>query len=172
MRCLEGGEVFLVFTDCGIVGEKEFMDPSRILLRPGTLADDEFCFNVMKEALGGYIAQVWGWNEQFVREFHRDEFERSQPNIIVWDGRDIGTVEVVREKSEWVLTRFYLLPEFQGQGIGSVLMRQVILEAEEAGLPIRLRVLKNNPARRLYERFGFVVVDETEMNYVMRRETK
>jgi len=37
-------------------------------------------------------------------------------------------------------------------------------------IPIVLGVLKNNPARRFYERLGFTVVGETDMKFMMRRE--
>ncbi len=36
--------------------------------------------------------------------------------------------------------------------------------------PIVLTVLKNNPARRLYERFDFVVVDHQGIKFQMRRD--
>jgi hypothetical protein len=37
------------------------------------------------------------------------------------------------------------------------------------GKPLALTVLKNNPARRLYERFGFSVVGEAGVKFEMRR---
>jgi ribosomal protein S18 acetylase RimI-like enzyme len=47
-------------------------------------------------------------------------------------------------------------------------MRRLI--AEWQARPIVLTVLKNNPARRLYERLGFAVIGETDMKYMLRRE--
>ena len=42
-------------------------------------------------------------------------------------------------------------------------MLLVMEQAREIGLPIRLRVLKNNPrARAFYERLGFGCVGETD----------
>ncbi len=35
-----------------------------------------------------------------------------------------------------------------------------------------LGVLKNNPARRLYERLGFAVASETDTKFMMRREAR
>jgi ribosomal protein S18 acetylase RimI-like enzyme len=35
--------------------------------------------------------------------------------------------------------------------------------------PIALGVLKNNPARRLYERFGFSIVGENDYKVFMKR---
>lgn len=54
-----------------------------------------------------------------------------------------------------------VLPGFRGKGVGSRLL-QGLLDAAEASYPaISLSVAKTNPARRLYRRFGFIVVAET-----------
>jgi predicted GNAT family acetyltransferase len=39
-----------------------------------------------------------------------------------------------------------------------------------SGKPVVLTVLKNNPARRLYERLGFAVAGEAGVKLEMRRE--
>jgi ribosomal protein S18 acetylase RimI-like enzyme len=48
-------------------------------------------------------------------------------------------------------------------------MLELFSESNLTRQPIRLFVLKVNPARRLYERLGFQVLEETETHYVMRR---
>ncbi len=48
-------------------------------------------------------------------------------------------------------------------------MKQLLASADSRGVPVRLRVLKVNPARRLWERLGFRVARETETHYEMRR---
>jgi len=57
-------------------------------------------------------------------------------------------------------------PGRQGQGLGSQMMDHLILAAKEAGAPsITLFVYKSNPAYRLYERKGFILLQserETE----------
>ena len=55
-----------------------------------------------------------------------------------------------------VLEHFYLDDAVQGRGIGGAVLRLLIAEADAAGLPIRLGVLKGSPAARLYLRHGFV----------------
>ena len=42
-------------------------------------------------------------------------------------------------------------------GWGTALVQEVMAEARQRGLPVRLRVLRSNPARRLYARLGFEV---------------
>jgi ribosomal protein S18 acetylase RimI-like enzyme len=45
----------------------------------------------------------------------------------------------------------------QRRGIGSQLIGDLMEDARARGVPIRLSVLFNNPARELYERLGFRV---------------
>jgi len=52
------------------------------------------------------------------------------------------------------------LPEVTGQGIGSILLGALIEQACGQIPAIVLTVRGDNPARRLYERFGFQVIDE------------
>ncbi|SRR5258706_750739 len=53
-----------------------------------------------------------------------------------------------------------VLPELIGQGVGSALLSHLI-ENVRGNIPaIVLTVRNDNPAKKLYERFGFVVIDE------------
>lgn len=60
------------------------------------------------------------------------------------------------------------MPAYQRRGIGAAILRDVIAEARAGGHAVALRVLKVNPARRLYERLGFAVVGESDTHYLMR----
>ena len=53
-----------------------------------------------------------------------------------------------------------MLPSLQGKSIGTKLLQSLVEEAREAGASLKLSVLKANPARRLYERMGFVVTPQ------------
>ena len=125
-----------------------------------------------KAALEQYVAQIWGWDEAFQREFHRGDFELTRPDIVVYQGIDIGTLEVVEHADHFHLGEFYLLPQFQRRGIGSFLLAQVLNEAAERDLPARLEVLKNNPVQSLYQRHGFVRSGQREHHFLMERAIK
>ena len=60
-----------------------------------------------------------------------------------------------------------VLPEYQNLEIGTRIIKDLIAESAKAGLPARMHVLKTNRAIRLYERFGFVVTGEDEINYIL-----
>ena len=53
-------------------------------------------------------------------------------------------------------------PEFRGQGVGSAMLEQLLLEAGALYEQISVSVIQDSPAVRFYERFGFVKVDGSE----------
>lgn len=61
-----------------------------------------------------------------------------------------------------------LYPEFRGRGIGTALMRAMLVHLTEAGYArVSLSVQQENYARRLYESLGFTTVGETGGELVM-----
>lgn len=140
-------------------------DPSlHISLRPAIAADAEFVYRVTETCMRFYAEQIWGtWNEAGARE----DFTPDKDLIVQLDGRDIGCVELEAASDHIELGKLYILPDWQNRGIGTRLLRRFIDEARAAGKPLRLRVLSVNPARRLYERMGFVVTQTTPERYYM-----
>jgi ribosomal protein S18 acetylase RimI-like enzyme len=62
-----------------------------------------------------------------------------------------------------------LLPEFRGRGIGGGQLASLIQQCRAEKLPLRLQVLKENPAQRLYERLGFNKTSEDQMYIQMEK---
>jgi ribosomal protein S18 acetylase RimI-like enzyme len=61
------------------------------------------------------------------------------------------------------------MPEYQGRGIGTAILRDFVATAHRAGLPASLHVLRvNEAAQRLYRRLGFRVVSEVDVGYIMQ----
>ena len=79
------------------------------------------------------------------------------------DGVPVGRLRVVRTSEELFIAGIQVLPEHQGRGIGSRVVRSVIDEGRREGLPVRLDVGKDNPdAKRLYLRLGFSVIEDRD----------
>ena len=73
------------------------------------------------------------------------------------DGEVVGMASVGREQDHLVLWRLYVLPEHQGQGVGSALLAAVLEEAAGSYPEIRLSYTEGNtPAAHFYRSRGFV----------------
>lgn len=123
-----------------------------------------------------YVVQTWGaWDEVYQRSRFDERTRREHHEILEDDGKPVGCVCVLRRPDEFQLVRLYVLPEFQNRGIGSGVLAALSREADERGLPIRLRVLPVNPAQRLYERHGFTRVNtgaSDDPHYTMTRSPR
>jgi GNAT superfamily N-acetyltransferase len=140
---------------------------SEIHLRPATQEDGPFLYDLVKTTMQEYVAQTWGWDEEWQQTYFWAHFDPAGRQIVVRDGQDIGVLTVEEHADELFIDQTYILPEHQGQGIGTALIRSVLQRGAELGLPVRLRVLRVNPARRLYERLGFVSTEETDTRCFM-----
>jgi ribosomal protein S18 acetylase RimI-like enzyme len=130
-----------------------------IALRPATPADSEFCYQLHKAAMGGYITAIWGWDEQVQRDFQSRGFNPSRWQIITADGTDIGMLDVEHRPGEIYLSRIEICPDYQGHGIGTRLIRALASEAAQNDHDLVLDVLAvNHRAQALYQRLGMTEV--------------
>lgn len=58
-------------------------------------------------------------------------------------------------------------PDYQNQGIATSIINELIAQGTQERKPVRLQVLKVNPAKELYDRLGFAVMEETLTHYIM-----
>lgn len=91
--------------------------------------------------------------------------------IVEKAGAPIGRLYLHRDQEGLLVVDIGLLPELRRQGLGRVLLEWVVSQASDAGAPkVWLHVLPQNlPARRLYERLGFVVVGGVNVHMRMER---
>jgi ribosomal protein S18 acetylase RimI-like enzyme len=130
-----------------------------ISLRPATRADDEFCYQLHKAAMGGYVAAVWGWDEQVQREYHARAFKPRRWQIITVNGADAGMLSVEYRPDEVHLARIEIRPRLQGRGIGTRIINALLAEARQRRQDLVLDVLVvNERARALYQRLGLTEV--------------
>jgi len=79
----------------------------------------------------------------------------------------VGAIAVEHHETHIQIEDLYILQEFQNKGIGTAIILDIIEEAYQSHKPVRLRVLSSSPARVLYERLGFVVVQTTPQRYFL-----
>lgn len=143
-------------------------------LSPASESDLDFVYRVTEAAMRGYVEKTWGiWEPRLQRKTVYDSFNTQTQRIISRSGERIGILASSSHNAHAQLEKIYLLPAHQNQGIGSTLIRQLMQHASLQRKPLRLRVLRVNPARRLYDRLGFVATFTTlERIYMEYRDNE
>jgi ribosomal protein S18 acetylase RimI-like enzyme len=99
---------------------------------------------------------------QRIDEFFDESF------LIKYNDKNIGLIKLGMLPDRLHIRQLQIMPEFHNGGIGSKVVALVKQKALERGLPVTLNVLLENPAKRLYEREGFITEGQTDLEYQMR----
>ena len=139
-------------------------------IRKAHASDSEFVFNVKKAAFREYVEQVWGWDDKYQRERHNREFASHDLRIIQFRGTDVGFLIMSRTSDTLKVNQIYILPEYQGKGIGSACLTRIIDDASREQKSVALKVLKvNTRGIALYQRLGFTIVGEDSIYFQMEK---
>ncbi|MGD8171900.1 GNAT family N-acetyltransferase [Vibrio sp. TRT 21S02] len=139
-------------------------------VRPAKVSDYSFLFELKKAAEFPVIEQVFGWNEQDQRVIHAREWQEDRPTIIEVEGKAVGSYLWKISEEQCYLGRFFILPEYQGRGLGSDVLSQLLTEADRLGVPTTLCYLQGNRVAKLYQQFGFSKNSEDDAFVYMKRE--
>jgi GNAT superfamily N-acetyltransferase len=138
-------------------------------LRLASLADSEFAYAVLCKTIRPYVEQTFGiWQEAQVRAQLANNISAGFTEIILAGGRPVGILTVKELERHVQLDQLFVLPEHQRNGIGTERVLHILQRATQLGLPVHLRVLRVNPAKRLYERMGFFVTSEEPERFYMQ----
>ena len=135
--------------------------------RNATDSDKGFLWKLKVASMRQYVEQVYGWDDTVQYEYFENSFHPENIKIIQVDGQDMGMYELQERDEDWFLARIEILPEFQRKGIGTKVIQGIIQEAKGTNKPLDLQVFKVNPARKLYERLGFIKVGENKIHIQM-----
>jgi GNAT superfamily N-acetyltransferase len=89
--------------------------------------------------------------------------------LILIEEEAVGTLKFREQIDKVEVMQLQITPTHQGYGIGKMVLERVIQWSVGANKPVPLTVLKANPAKALYLRLGFTLVDEDEYEFHMLR---
>ena len=156
-------------------------DSGEVALRAVQPSDEEFLLGVYAASRADEMALV-DWDEAQKMAFLRSQFEAqaaqyrarfpdAEYSIILYKGTPVGRFWIGRTPEQIRLLDIAILPEFQNQGVGAVLLKSLLAESEAAGVPLRHMVFKmNTAALRFYERFGFSPIEDVGAYIHMERQ--
>ncbi|WP_328853945.1 GNAT family N-acetyltransferase [Microbispora hainanensis] len=139
-------------------------------LRPASAADVEAVAELRAVVLRPDLERLGRYDEQRVRQRLRDGFTPAHTWTIEANGAVAGCVALRPADGAYWLEHFYLAPALQGRGIGSAVLGGLLERCDREDALIRLNVLRGSAARRLYERHGFTVETEDDVDVFMVRE--
>jgi ribosomal protein S18 acetylase RimI-like enzyme len=130
-----------------------------------TIEDDlAILNNIYTENMRDYVEQNYPWDcDLFKSKFVADDY-----TVILQQREIIGFFKTVPEDSCLYLGEIQIKRDYQNKGIGTKVLQSIIQQAKVKYQRIWLRVLKGNPAIKLYQRLNFEVFTETKTHYKMQ----
>lgn len=138
-------------------------------LLPVEATDAEALAGIRVAAMHASLSALGRFDAQRVRARLLDTFEPAFTRQIVLDGERAGFLVLRPAEEGLLLDHFYLLPHWQGRGLGSRVLCALCREADGQGLTLQLGALRGSAANRFYLRHGFVLYRESEWDLYYRR---
>ena len=135
----------------------------QIEYRNAVETDLEFLDELHTACMKEHVSRIYPWRPLLFRQ----TFDPKVVQIVLLNGIQVGMLQTVTRKHDLYLANLLIAPAFQGSGAGSVVLQKVLALSKQLRLPIKLKVLRKNKARRFYERFGFTVIEKTKTHYIM-----
>ncbi|MFI5807924.1 GNAT family N-acetyltransferase [Streptomyces sp. NPDC051561] len=139
-------------------------------LTPATPTDIDRIAELRAQVMRPDLERLGVYDPIRVRQRFRDSYTPEHTQLIEVAGTFAGCV-VLRPEADtcrW-LESFYVDPAHQGRGLGTAVLNALLAHSDRENFPVRLQVLQGSPARRLYERHGFVLEHEDPVDAFLIR---
>jgi ribosomal protein S18 acetylase RimI-like enzyme len=148
-----------------------------IILRDTLPEDELFLFEVYASTRAQEMALV-SWDDEQRKAFlkmqfdaqhshYRERFPEASYSLILRDDLRLGRLYVLREKCEIRILDITLLPQYRNCGIGTSLLRELLIEAAQSEKRVLIYIETFSPSLNLFERLGFKSITEEGFNLLM-----
>ena len=133
------------------------------ITRPATADDRAFALDLNRTSYERLVDErLGGWDDEWQTSYFGKKWAAGGYRVIESNGTRIGVLRLEENDDEIVLGEIQIVPRRRNLGLGTTIVRELQERAAGRGVPLRLRVVKGNRARLLYERLDFRVVEESE----------
>lgn len=144
----------------------DLIAPEGLRLRPVRTEDTAFTVALFTASRWAEF-EVAGWPDEVRRQFlahqcslqtrhYAEAYGEKDFFIVERDGAPIGRLLLYEGVRDLRIVDISLMPDACGAGYGTALLKSVQAKAMEDGKSVSIHVELHNPARRLYNRLGFV----------------
>ncbi|ANI88180.1 hypothetical protein A9P82_01945 [Arachidicoccus ginsenosidimutans] len=137
----------------------------KISLRNATEDDYDLMYQIKENSIKPYVELVWGWEENFQRQFLKENTSYKEVKFILFENEVAGFIQTKENEDEIFIGSLFITTDFQKKGIGTYLLSEIFKQNKT----VSLEVLKlNTGAINLYKRMNFKVWKEDELKYFMK----
>ena len=131
--------------------------------------DYDFLKQTHHATLKSHINKMWGWDEEFQDNYFKEGFNKDNLKLIIINNNLVGYLEIHKNENTINIVNILIQPEHQGYGLGTQIIEDILKEAATQSLSVALGVFKvNTDAKKLYERLGFKITEETKTHFLMK----
>ena len=134
-------------------------------IRQAVAKDLSILDRIHTENMKSYVEKIYPWNPTlFVDNFLPQDYQ-----AIEVETRIAGFIKVVSTEDSIYLAEIQIDSHYQNQGIGTNIINTLIDRARLEQKRLWLRVIRGNPAEKLYQRLGFTIFEETTTHKKMQQ---
>lgn len=135
---------------------------------PANESDKEYFRDLNEQCYEDLARRQFGsWDAGLQSQAFDAKWETQQFQKIFVDDNVVGGIWVEENPQDNQLKEIQIHPMHQNKGIGTLVVQDVIKQAQTDGKRLWLKVLHQNQALNLYERLGFIVTEKTDVQYIM-----
>ena len=150
----------------------------QVSFRPIADSDLPFLCKLYRTTRQDEMDLLYNWSREEKRDFldqqfnaqhsfYQHSFPDAQFDLIYHSGIRIGRLYQEERVDDIRIIDIAIIPQYRNQGIGSKLIRDIIVRAENIGKCVRIHVEHNNRALQLYLNLGFQQIDTSGVYFLM-----
>jgi ribosomal protein S18 acetylase RimI-like enzyme len=152
-----------------------------ITLRAVTEADDAFLFALYASTRAAEMTLV-PWNDVQKQAFlemqfraqktsYAKQYPAAQHSVICLDGSPVGRLYLDRSQERFHILDVTIAEACRNRGVGSVVLKEILEEADRMQKPATIYVENFNPSVRLFERLGFRAAATKDFTVLLERQS-
>ena len=168
-RCFPAGILCLCMKT---IYKHQSKDKLHIVFAIVTRQDFESLVALRIAAMRESLERVGRFDRVQAKERLKNSVKADCARHILVDGVHAGFFVVKPLEQTFLVEHLYIHPDYQGRGIGAIVMQSIIEQAQALKLPITVKALKESRSNSFYQYHGFVAVEQDEWNIYYRRPAK